>query len=713
MAQPAPAAAASLIPSTVKSYRLDKLTGPNYLTWATRVTLLLKRATLWDIVSGATPIPAPNDAAWLAQDLQAQSELMLHLGVRQVQMFQRCQTSAEIWAFLRSTYHHEGLITRVTTLKKLLISVLVEDQDTPKFLDDWRTLLDNALLSGLQLDESLQAMLLLAALPSSWRPFITTQASGAGLTVETLITRILQEDAMRDNTSTAITATPSSQYVQRPSNFRRPPFRRFNNARKPVNNPSVTKICSHCGRHGHLEHECRTKRREQQQNDRRPKSQLHHLEVPALSQYDMESLQLFNSIINSARLLAASTDTSTVWLLDTGATHHMTLNSYWLHNYKKLTSQVQVYLGDNHSLNAIGLGHLQVTLPSGAAVTIRDIYHNPGLSHNILSVNAAMSTGSSIEFFHNSCVIHFKLPNGQFETLKLLQQNRLYPIKLMQSGTKAIVASTSIVTPFLTKAVSTLIRHYRLGHINAHTLQRMAKHGLCSGLPPNFYSIDLCEGCLMGKASHKAFHQSQSRSSQLNQLVHSDLCGPMESSSLTGSVYFLSFIDDFSRYTTLYFLKLKSQVLTCFKEYCTLVMCRHDLPVQVLRSDNGGEYVSNAFQKFCKDAGYGDGLGVKAYRSYDPKNRKFHFACSVYFDESSMISPQQGITTPPHLTYPAKPFSVAPTSTNAPRIEWEEEDVLRHIPQPIQPAQAPPVQPIPFLQVQLALLCLQVLLLGH
>ncbi|MCO5586676.1 hypothetical protein L7F22_040618 [Adiantum nelumboides] len=129
----------SIIPATVRSYNLDKLTGPNYLTWATRVTLLLKRASLWQIVDGTLVQPghnSPDLADWTTKDLQAQAELMLHLGERQVQMVRRCNSSAEIWAFLRRTYHHEDLITRVTALKKLLGASLAEQQDTSKFLDE-------------------------------------------------------------------------------------------------------------------------------------------------------------------------------------------------------------------------------------------------------------------------------------------------------------------------------------------------------------------------------------------------------------------------------------------------------------------------------------------------------------------------------------------------------------------------------------------------
>ena len=73
MAQPQ-AAPSSFIPATVRAYHLDKLAGPNYLTWATRVTLLLKRASLWEIVDGTKAKPAANSPDlndWTTNDLQA------------------------------------------------------------------------------------------------------------------------------------------------------------------------------------------------------------------------------------------------------------------------------------------------------------------------------------------------------------------------------------------------------------------------------------------------------------------------------------------------------------------------------------------------------------------------------------------------------------------------------------------------------------------
>jgi hypothetical protein len=82
-------------------------------------------------------------------------------------------------------------------------------------------------------------------------------------------------------------------------------------------------------------------------------------------------------------------------------------------------------------------------------------------------------------------------------------------------------------------------------------------------------------------------------------LVHSDLCGPLSSPSFSGCKYFLTFIDDFSRRTWVYFLKLKSEVFDKFLVYKALVENKFGHQIQKLRKDNGGEYVNNNFTRYC------------------------------------------------------------------------------------------------------------------
>jgi hypothetical protein len=76
------------------------------------------------------------------------------------------------------------------------------------------------------------------------------------------------------------------------------------------------------------------------------------------------------------------------------------------------------------------------------------------------------------------------------------------------------------------------------------------------------------------------------------ELVHSDVCSPIPSRSLSGYAYYVSFIDDHSRKTWVYFLKSKDEVLGKFKEFKALVENLSERKIKILRSDNGEEYTS-------------------------------------------------------------------------------------------------------------------------
>jgi transposase InsO family protein len=75
----------------------------------------------------------------------------------------------------------------------------------------------------------------------------------------------------------------------------------------------------------------------------------------------------------------------------------------------------------------------------------------------------------------------------------------------------------------------------------------------------------------------------------------------MPSTSLSWYVYYVSFIDDFSRKTWVYFLKSKDEVLKNFKEFKALVENLSERKIKILRLDNGGECTSNEFGSFCRD----------------------------------------------------------------------------------------------------------------
>ena len=86
-------------------------------------------------------------------------------------------------------------------------------------------------------------------------------------------------------------------------------------------------------------------------------------------------------------------------------------------------------------------------------------------------------------------------------------------------------------------------------------------------------------------------------------LIHSDVFGSVDVPSIGRSVYYVSFIDDFSIRTWVYFLRSKAEVFSHFKEFKAMVELQTGKKIKILRTDNGGEFCSNVFDTFCKDCG--------------------------------------------------------------------------------------------------------------
>ena len=133
----------------------------------------------------------------------------------------------------------------------------------------------------------------------------------------------------------------------------------------------------------------------------------------------------------------------------------------------------------------------------------------------------------------------------------------------------------------------------------------MAHKELAIGIKlPKCAKLSFCEGCIAGKMKRKPFKSvGEIRSKRRLQLVHSDVCGPMPTESIGGNKYFVTFIDDYSRYCVIYVIKSKSEVPEKFKEFEARVHNVCGLQIGTLRSDNGGEYLSKEFRAYLKSKG--------------------------------------------------------------------------------------------------------------
>ena len=170
----------------------------------------------------------------------------------------------------------------------------------------------------------------------------------------------------------------------------------------------------------------------------------------------------------------------------------------------------------------------------------------------------------------------------------------LYPLVVSGSSVDHVLAVGSI--PHVS------LWHARLGHMSLKGMKMLS--GL-QYLPLLDYAcFDSCDHCLYGKQNRSTHKKSgRPRMSEPLALVHSDVCGPMPCMSMGGAKYFVTFIDDFSRKVWAYPIKLKSDVSAVFQRWLALVENQTGYRLKCLRTDNGGEYVSHAFEQFCDDRG--------------------------------------------------------------------------------------------------------------
>ncbi|GJZ61605.1 retrotransposon protein, putative, ty1-copia subclass [Tanacetum coccineum] len=148
---------------------------------------------------------------------------------------------------------------------------------------------------------------------------------------------------------------------------------------------------------------------------------------------------------------------------------------------------------------------------------------------------------------------------------------------------------------------STYLWHCRLAHINKKRIKQLQQDGLLKSTDDE--SFDKCESCLSGKMTKKPFPHSNERAKDLLGIIHTDVCGPLRHVSRQGASYFITFTDDYSRYGYVYLLKHKHEVFETFKVFKNEVENQLGKTIKAIRSDRGGEYISQEFKDYLKANG--------------------------------------------------------------------------------------------------------------
>ncbi|KAH9292456.1 hypothetical protein KI387_042361 [Taxus chinensis] len=407
--------------------------------------------------------------------------------------------------------------------------------------------------------------------------------------------KLISLDVMPTSNHALVASSPKKNWKNKPKQSYDKPVPSHNmvsnpsvDTSKPQNNgknkrPFQKRVfdpCSFCGGKNHPESRCFLKLEALEKALKQ-----HKITVPSPSSAS-------NAGKGKALSARASSPLQDQWIFDSGATHHITHCRDLLSSISACSTS-HISVGNSASVDVLGSGI--VNMPNGH---LNNVLYVPHMSNNLLSIYQICNSGDgrTVEFSPDKVVIRELHDHDDIVATGFVDPcSRLYVFESFDNsaGSSLIAHADSL----------SKLWHERFGHLNYRYLQQLSSQNMVTGLPKVKSHDGVCPGCMLGKQHLDPFPKGQAkRATARLELVHSDLTS-FPHRSFSGAKYVLTFIDDFTRKTWVYFLKYKSDVLEHFKVFKAIVEKQSGHCIKILRTDNGGEYESNAFTAFCANHG--------------------------------------------------------------------------------------------------------------
>jgi len=276
-------------------------------------------------------------------------------------------------------------------------------------------------------------------------------------------------------------------------------------------------------------------------------------------------------------------------LFDSGTTRHISPYRDMFENYTEIPRK-SFNAANQQKFDAVGKGEMVIEVPNGVDATklqLTEVLFSPEVGYTLVSIGRLDECGYSTTFEGGKCTIR----SGDGATVgKILKSGKgLY--KVVHDDGEASFAATEKLT--------VMELHRRMGHISPVIAKRLIENGLVTGIRVDASSGEtiFCESCVYAKATRKpvAKEREGERASEFSGEVHSDLWGPAPVATLSSRRYYVTYTDEKTRLTYIYFLRRKSDTLATYKTFEAECRTQHEAKIKVLHSDRGGEYTGEEF----------------------------------------------------------------------------------------------------------------------
>ncbi|CAN1807703.1 Retrovirus-related Pol polyprotein from transposon TNT 1-94 [Linum perenne] len=314
----------------------------------------------------------------------------------------------------------------------------------------------------------------------------------------------------------------------------------------------------------------------------------------SIAQLVQEELQrVLPAALQSAFAAMGLSGIPPTWFLDSACFNHMTGDKSVFSEYKSVDN-VSIEVASGQKLLAAGVGTAHA-----CDLVLPNTLHVPKLVPNLVSVGQLTDNGYKVSFDPSGCVIQDPIQqrligHGMRHDRNFILR-RGTPIEHGGHCSSNLVASTSL--PHNSAKLWDLW-HNRLGHPHSLRLLSMfQKHLLPHNISMKNFSVPACEHCISAKHSKSSFHSSTTEITTPFALIHTDLWGPAPVTSRLGFRYFVLFVDHATRFTWVFFLRFKSDLLTIAKDFIQLIRTQFGTTIQTIRSDPGGEFSSKSLRE--------------------------------------------------------------------------------------------------------------------
>jgi len=328
--------------------------------------------------------------------------------------------------------------------------------------------------------------------------------------------------------------------------------------------------CRKCGQKGHWARGCRNKQ-ESNKTEEKP-----------WSGHDANTVE--------GEYLFASTQTSrqrsyNEWLMDSGASSHMTCRLDLIQNPRCLKEPIPIRLGNEAVLFATHFGHVKLT----SKIILKDVLYVEGLRENLLSTTAACRTPG----------IEARQTGDEYKIL--FKGKPILRVKRTKGMFRFIPRGTAN-SEHLHLTIEDL--HRVTGHANYNIVGDMIERKILPRPEEDGKKPSHCVTCSKGKLTRAPIPKTGSRTErQVWELIHSDLCGPMPITSLQGNKYMALYIDDRSNWTHVACIRSKSDQVGVLQGLISKLERQFGAATKTLRTDGGGEYDNKEMKQFLQERG--------------------------------------------------------------------------------------------------------------